>query len=122
RTSYASFTLAPGEIVNVGSFNFHAARVGLNAFGRPFRATVTVTDWPLAEIERYKAKRPQIYSQMRTRLMTVTPQGPVAPDEDECERLRELKAEGKVQNLPAACAGTVAAAAAAAQKGSAKTR
>ena len=109
RTSYASFKLAAGEVVNVGTFDFHASRVGLNSFGRPFRTTITVTDWPLAELERYQAQRPHIYAQMRTRLMTVTPRGPQDPDEDDCERLAALKAEGKVQNLPSACGGPVAA-------------
>lgn len=112
RSSYASFTLAAGEIVNVGSFEFHASRVGLNAFGRPFRTTVNVTDWPLAELDRYKEKRPHIYQQMKTRLMTPTARGAEEPDEDDCARFAQLKADGKVQNLPANCAaqgGAVAA-------------
>ena len=102
RTSLASFRIAAGEVVNVGSFEFHASRVGLNAFGRPIRTTVSVTDWPLGEIERYKERRPQIFAQMRTRLMTVTPRG-TGPDEDDCAALRRLQADGKVQGLPAAC-------------------
>ena len=110
HTSYASFTVAAGEIVNVGTFNFHAARSGLNAFGRPFRTTITVTDWPLPELDRYKAKRPAIYGQMRTRLMTVTPRGPQDPDESDCERLLTLKTEGKIQNVPAVCTPPVVAA------------
>jgi hypothetical protein len=109
RTSYASFTLGPGEIVNVGSFEFHAARTGTNAFGRPFKTTVTIADWPLAEIDRYKEKRPQIFAQMKTRLMTPTPRGS-EPGDDDCQRLAALKADGKIQNLPASC--TVATAAA----------
>lgn len=103
RTSYASFTIAAGEVVNVGSFEYHASRVGLNAFGRPYRITVSVNDWPLGDIERYRAKRPQIYAQMTTRLMTVTPRGPREADEDDCAQLLQLKSEGKVQNVPAAC-------------------
>ena len=122
RTSYASFKLAAGEVVNVGTFDFHASRVGLNSFGRPFRTTITVTDWPLAELERYQAQRPHVYAQMRTRLMTVTPRGPQEPDEDDCERLLALTTEGKVQNLPAACGSPVAAAAAAASKAPARAR
>jgi hypothetical protein len=103
RTSYASFTLAAGEVVNVGSFEFHASRVGRNAFGRPFRTTVSVKDWPLADLEKYKAKRPHIYAQMKTRLMTLTPRGAEEAGEDDCDRLRQLKSEGKVQNVPAGC-------------------
>lgn len=114
RSSYASFTLAPGEIVNVGSFEFHASRVGTNAFGRPFRTTVRVTDWPIADLDRYKAKRPQLYAQMKTRLMTVTPRSPDDPDESDCARLVALKAEGKVQNVPEACAPAASPAARAA--------
>jgi hypothetical protein len=119
RSSYASFSLSAGEIVNVGSFEFHAARVGLNAFGRPYRTTVTVKDWPLAEIDRYKEKRPQIYAQMKTRLMTPTPRGPEEPDEEDCARLGQLKAEGKVQNVPANCPATNAQTAGAGSKAAA---
>jgi hypothetical protein len=111
RTSYASFTLGAGEVINVGSFELQASRVGTNAFGRPVRTRVTVTDWPLADLERYKAKRPQIYARMRTRLMTPTPRG-AEPDEDDCARLRQLATEGKVQHVPATCAPTAGVAAA----------
>lgn len=110
RTSYASFTLAAGEVINVGSFEFHASRSGLNAFGRPVRTRVTVADWPLADLERYRDKRPQVYAQMRTRLMTPTPREAGEPDEDDCARARELVAEGKLQKLPAACAQEAGAA------------
>ena len=103
HTSYASFTLAPGEIVNVGYLHLEASHIGRNAFGRPVRAEVDVTDWPLAEIDRFKAKRPTIYAQMITRLMTVTPPGPTTPGKDDCARLATLKAEGKVQAVPASC-------------------
>lgn len=102
-SSYASFTLAAGEIVNVGYLHVGAHRVGLNAFGRPVHVDINVTDWPLAELDRYKAKRPGVYAQMVTRLMTVTPRGPAPPSADDCDRLRSLLAEGKVQTLPAGC-------------------
>lgn len=103
RTSYASFSVAAGEVVNVGRFNFHASRVGLNAFGRPFRVTVSVTDWSLDELELYKQLRPSVYAAMKTRLMAVTPRGPQDEDDD-CDTLLSLKAEGKVQNVPESCA------------------
>ena len=102
RTSYASFRLAPGEIVNVGYLHFHARRVGANALGRPIETDIKVTDWPLAELDRFKARRGAIYAQMTTRLMTVGESVAAAPD---CPRLKALKAEGKIQNLPAACGG-----------------
>ena len=41
---------------------------------------IEVTDWPLTELDRFKAKRPHIYAQMKTRLMTVTPTGAGAAD------------------------------------------
>ena len=63
---------------------------------------IEVTDWPLAELDRFKAKRPHIYAQMKTRLMTVTPQEPGPPRAQDCARLKALKAEGKVQQLPPA--------------------
>ena len=103
RTSYASFTLQPGEIVNVGYLRLVAWRHGRNAFGRPVEMDIEVTDWPLVELDRFKAKRPQIYAQMTTRLMKVVPPGPGAPGPQECTRLKALRAEGKVQQLPAEC-------------------
>ncbi len=119
RTSHASFSIAAGEVVNVGSFEFHAARVGTNAFGRELRTTVTVTDWPLADLDKYKAKRPQIYGQMKTRLMAVTPRSGQEAGESECDRIRKLKADGKLQHLPTVCASGPAGAEA---KASAKSR
>lgn len=102
-TSYASFVLNPGEIVNVGYLHIGVSRYGRNAFGRPVRVDIKVTDWPLEELDRFKARRPQIYAQMTTRLMTVTPRGSSPPGPEDCSRLAALKAEGKVQDLPPAC-------------------
>jgi hypothetical protein len=104
RTSLASFVLHPGEIVNVGYLHFEAWREGRNTFGRPTRVEVEVTDWPLGELDRLKAKRPHIYAQMKTRLMAVAPAGQGPPSRQDCARLAALKAEGKVQELPRECA------------------
>ncbi len=104
RSSYASFTLAPGEVVNVGYLHVGVWRHGRNAISRPVNVDIEVTDWPLAELERFKAKRPQIYAQMKTRLMTVTSRKPPATTSGECARLEALRAEGKVQRLPPECA------------------
>jgi hypothetical protein len=104
RNSLASFSLAPGEIVNVGFLSVNASHVGRSAFGRPLRVHVRVTDWPLDEIDRYKARRPAVYQQMTTRLMTVMQRGPAPPDAEDCARLAALKAEGKIANLPPVCA------------------
>jgi len=103
RTSYASFTLHSGEIVNVGYLHVGAVRVGRSSFGRPVEVDIEVTDWPLAELDRFKARRPQIYAQMKTRLMAVAPREAGEPGAPECARLKALLAEGKVQQLPAAC-------------------
>jgi hypothetical protein len=100
RTSYASFTLQSGEIVNVGYLRLVAWRHGHNAFGRPVEMDIEITDWPLAELDRFKAKRPNIYAQMTTRLMKAMPS---EPGPQECARLKALLAEGKVQQLPPAC-------------------
>lgn len=104
RTSYASFTLSPGEIVNVGYLHLEASRVGRNAFGREIRTKIAITDWPLAELDRFKAKRPTIFVQMTTRLMIATDRGPTTPNDNDCARLAALQREGKVQTLPASCA------------------
>lgn len=103
RTSYARFTVKPGEVVNVGALHFGASHVGRSAFGRPLRLDISVSDWPLREIELFKAKRPALYAQMTTRLMAVSDTGPRAPSDDDCARMRALKSAGKVQELPGAC-------------------
>jgi hypothetical protein len=101
--SFASFKVEPGEIVNVGYLQFNVSHVGRNAIGRPIDIQVGVIDWPLNELERFKQKRPGLFAKMTTRLMTVTDRGPHTPTSDECGRLKALKAEGKVQSLPATC-------------------
>jgi hypothetical protein len=107
RTSYAHFRLEPGEVVNLGYFHFGASKTGRSVFGRPVKTDVDVGDWPLAEIERFKAKRPAVFAQMKTRLMVV---GDVPPSpevqRDQCETWRRLQAEGKAQSVPAACVST----------------
>jgi hypothetical protein len=109
RTSYASFALQPGEIVNVGYLHLVAWRRGRNAIGRPVDMDIEVTDWPLAELDRFKAKRPHIYAQMKTRLMTVNAPESGSLSSQDCARLRSLKNEGKVQALPPECVGPAAA-------------
>ena len=109
KTSYAHFTLKPGEIVNVGYFHFGASREGRSVFGRSVRTDVEITDWPLAEIERFKAERPAIYAQMATRLMSTD--DTLAPDEQAkiCAKWQALKAEGKAAALPPECGGAATA-------------
>ena len=100
--SYAHFALGPDEVINVGFLHIHAVRTGRNAFGRPVKVNVAVTDWPVAELERYRVKRPKMYQQMRTRLMSVSASESGGGTLD-CRRLMELKAAGKVQSVPAEC-------------------
>ena len=103
RTSYASFVLQAGEVVNVGYLHFGAWREGLSTFGRPVQVEVRVTDWPLNELDRFKAKRPHIYAQMTTRLMKVTPGGPAEPGAADCARLKQMLEQGKIAQLPPSC-------------------
>jgi hypothetical protein len=103
RTSYASFTLQAGEIVNVGYLHLVAWRHGNNAMGRQVEMEIEITDWPLAELDRFKLKRPHIYAQMTTRLMQAMPAEGAEPVPQECARLEALRAQGKVQQLPPAC-------------------
>ena len=99
--SFAKFTLGPGEIVNIGYLHYNASRTNRSMFGRPIREEISVTDWPLEELDRFKKNRPQIYAQMKTRLMQiVTDPG---PSETDCARLATLQREGKVATLPPAC-------------------
>jgi hypothetical protein len=104
RSSYAHFTLGPGEILNVGYLHFEASHSGRSAFGRPIRVDVKVSDWPLPEIERFKTQRPQLFAGMQTRLMVASPPG-APPDAAGCAELAALKAAGKVGDVPASCAG-----------------
>jgi hypothetical protein len=66
---------------------------------------LAVTDWPVAELDRFKQQRPNLYRQMRTRLMTVHKIEPptVAQIQARCAEMRRLQGEGKLQNLPALC-------------------
>ena len=82
-------------------------RAFLGAFDSIALDIVTIAgenDLVLAErVDRFKLKRPGLYAQMVTRLMTVAPTGPAPPSTGDCARLEALKREGKVQTVPAAC-------------------
>jgi hypothetical protein len=107
-TSFAHFSVAAGEIVNVGYFHFGTSREGRSLFGRNVRLDVEITDWPLAEIERFKQQRPTIYAQMTTRLMKVD--GAPSPDEQAqiCAKWQALKTDGKAGDVPPECGGAAA--------------
>src|SRR5262245_58501329 len=53
RKSYASFTLAPGEIVNVGYLQLMPLGKTRLADMPVLAVELAVTDWPLAELERF---------------------------------------------------------------------
>jgi hypothetical protein len=109
-TSYGNFTVGAGEIVNVGYFHFGASRDGRSLFGRPVRTDVEITDWPLAEIERFKKERPGVYAQMTTRLMKANATISAAEQASVCETWQRLKAEGKAAEGPPECGGAAASA------------
>ena len=106
-TSFAHFTLGAGEIVNVGYFHFGASHEGRSVFGRGVRADIEISDWPLAEIERFQKARPTIYAQMKTRLMVLNDTPSTEDSKRTCEKWAALKADGKVQELPPGCGGAV---------------
>ena len=102
RTSIAKFSLKAGEVVNIGYLHYNAVKTRHSMFGRPIRQEVNVSDWPLAELERFRKTRPEIFARMTTRLMHVTLGETSSPDD--CNRLRELQRQGKVAKIPDTCA------------------
>jgi hypothetical protein len=106
KKSYASFSLAPGEILNVGYLHLvPMASTPVSYNTRVVAVRLAVTDWPLMELERFKRQRPGLYGQMRTRLMTVPQVAPPTMQQvrARCAELRRLQAGGKLQNLPPVC-------------------
>jgi len=105
KRSYASFNIAPGEILNVGYLQLVPMGSTQVAYTRVLHVRLAVTDWPLAELDRFKQQRPNLYAQMRTRLMTVHRVEPPTIEQVQarCAEMRRLQAEGKLQQLPAIC-------------------
>ncbi len=108
RSSYASFSVAAGEVVNVGHLKIIPLAVSQQV--QNVRVTnnvmhVTVTDWSMTDLEGFKKERPALYGQMQTRLAAVTKAGPMteAQRQELCQKAKQLKADGKVQNLPPLC-------------------
>jgi hypothetical protein len=105
RKSYASFNIAPGEILNIGYLQL--VPLGASQLdARVVHVRLAVTDWPLAELDRFKQQRPNLYAQMRTRLMKVHQVEPPTLEQVRtvCAEMRRLQADGKIQQLPAICA------------------
>jgi hypothetical protein len=105
RKSYASFQIAPGEILNVGYLQLVPMASAHVADTRVMPVRLAVTDWPLAELDRFKQQRPNLYSQMKTRLMKVHRAEPPTIEQVQavCAEMRRLQADGKIQQLPAIC-------------------
>jgi hypothetical protein len=104
RRSFASFTLAAGEIINLGELRLVDKKRTHGVWSSFHEIAVEVSDWALPELERFKSQRPKHYAEMRTRLMHV-PQSMPAPEHipKVCEDARRMQAEGKLQNLPQQC-------------------
>jgi hypothetical protein len=105
KRSYASFALAPGEVVNVGYLQLAHTRTTQIASTKLLHLRIAVTDWPLSELERFKQQRPKLYAQMQTRLMAVHKVEPPTPEQVQaaCAEMKRLQADGKLQNLPSVC-------------------
>ncbi len=107
RRSFASFTLAAGEIVNLGELRLIDKKRTHGVWNSFHEIAVEVSDWSLAELERFKSQRPKHFAEMRTRLMIV-PQSTLAPEQIPklCEDAWRMQAEGKLQNVPQQCVAT----------------
>jgi hypothetical protein len=103
--SFASFTVHAGEVVNAGFILITPVAVTRVANGAIVNWRIDVRDWPIDEVARFKAQRPQLYAAMQARLMTVTKVPPVTADQivSACAPHKQLQAEGKIQELPPLC-------------------
>ena len=110
RTSFGHFTLKPGEVVNVGYIRLKPVAKSAGLFHNGVVAQLEVSDWPLGELDRFKALRPAHFANMQTRLMSTVADRPSAPSgiQERCQRLRDLLAAGKVVGLPPDCPAAAA--------------
>jgi len=109
--SYASFTLEPGEIVNVGRLVVNSRERIHGAFDGTIIADLRVLEWAPDDLDAFRRRRPNLSAQMKTRLMVPAPVAAVPRGQIEagCAEMRKLKIAGKIQNLPPRCAGPVRA-------------
>jgi hypothetical protein len=105
RKSYANFALQQGEVINIGFLRLVPLGATQAGFSQVMLVGVVATDWPVSELETFKQQRPALYSQMKTRLMTVPKIVPPTVDQinARCAEMKKLQAEGKIQNLPSIC-------------------
>jgi hypothetical protein len=105
RRSFASFTLAAGEIVNLGEIHLLDKKRTHGVWSSFHEIAVEVSDWSVPELERFKSQRPKLFAEMRTRLMTVPQTAPAEQQTSKlCEDARRMQLEGKLQNVPQQCA------------------
>ena len=95
-SSLGRFTVKGGEVVNIGHLVFTRAQKDVK---------VEVSDWALADLNRYRDERPKLFAGMTTRLVELKAGVPMpaAEKSEKCDQLAELKAAGKVQGLPKGC-------------------
>jgi len=92
------FTVAPGEVVNIGQLAFR------KVWGSA-AVTLAITDWSLADLNRYRDERPQLFAAMKTRLLVATAGKPLSAEHKEqtCAEMKAMHDAGKLQNLPKGC-------------------
>ncbi len=99
KKSLANFTIAPGEIINLGYLSiFHA--------GTANAVRLEVRDLPQGALEKFKQDRPRLSAQMRTRFMTVV-NAPISPEQMQalCAALAKITTNSEIPYpLPAGCA------------------
>jgi hypothetical protein len=107
RRSFASFELRAGEIVNVGALTVMAVggSGGGGGGGGGGGAHIVVSDLPPASLQRFRKTKPNLASQMKTRLMTVARQAmPTDERRTLCSNIRQIRAATGVSGaMPAEC-------------------
>ena len=97
--SFASFTVNPGEVVNVGMLRMH--QIGLLGL-----VNFEVTDLPPDLHAGLKKARPKLYAQMTTRLMKANNKPLTEKQRNaRCKFLKILQGINKNQALPSYCSG-----------------
>lgn len=95
--SLGRFVVKGGEVVNIGHLTF------TQTHGKDVK--IDVSDWALADLNRFRDERPKLFAAMQTRLLELKAGKPLPTEEkdDKCGQLAEMKASGKVAVLPKGC-------------------
>ena len=96
--SIGRFVVRPGEVVNIGLVTFKTVWGSKDI-------KVEVSDWSLADLNRFRDERPKLFAGMQTRLLELRSGKPLSVEEkdDKCGQLAEMKATGKIAQLPKGC-------------------